>query len=771
MGSDGNLALKVVLSAVDSGLSSMLQSVGGMFGNLSPVLGIAAEAAAALGSAIIGIGVQAVQAASQFQTQMNSIQALTGANSAQMAQYDAQLKQLAINAGVAPAQLASGLYNVLSAGYQGAQAMQVLTLATEDAKIGLTNAGVTTNALTNILASFSVKTKDVTRVNGEMLETVTLGKATFEQYANTITKAASASTQFHVSMETMNAAWATLTSSGISAGQATTDYSQTLSVMYGNIGTVTASLQKNGIAFNETKFNAMSFGDKVQYLNQVLQIANDKHVHITGVTKQAAQAIQTISQHIGTYNSNLAKLSNSQAMAQKTGQAWAITQSGFAQQMSRIQAAGQVLLIDLGQKLLPILTKLAAGVVPIVTNFTNWLTKSGVLHTVLTVVETVVKSITGFIGKLVTGGEKLVSFFQHCQIAALSLLIPLGMIGAILVNMAISAIVAVVAAIPELIAGFIAWAAAAGAAAIATLAAALPVLAIGAAIGVLIAIIILLWQHWSQVTKFLQSAWQAASSWLMNAFKAIGDFFGMIWQKIVDFFRQHIALIIAIVTGPLGALVVLIVTHWQQITQFFQNLWKKVVDVFTNVKSDIGKAINTLWNAIVTIVTTWPGKAVQWGKDMITGFINGIKNMAGGIGNAVQGIGNTISKYLHFSKPDSGPLASADKWMDDFGTLLSSGLTQQVPKLQAAVNLNAKTLAGVGTPPARPGTLPSYGQVPVGNSYSSNVAGGNTHNGDIIIQGAGRSASSIVDEMERRQNLKYRRSGVMGNRTSGGKSN
>ena len=71
-----------------------------------------------------------------------------------------------------------------------------------------------------------------------MLDTVTLGKSTFEQYANSIVKSASSANQFHESMETMNAAFATMTSSGIKAAQASTDFQASLKVMDGNIGAV-----------------------------------------------------------------------------------------------------------------------------------------------------------------------------------------------------------------------------------------------------------------------------------------------------------------------------------------------------------------------------------------------------------------------------------------------------------------------------------------------------------------------------------------------------
>jgi TP901 family phage tail tape measure protein len=331
------------------GVGMAVEGAGSKFG----LLGTAAVAGAAL---LVGFGIKSTQMAADYQQSMNKVQALTGASTDQMKQFDAGLKQLSMDTGVAPKQLSDGLYNVISAGYQGKDAMTVLGLATKDAVIGMTDAKTTTDALTNVMAQFNIKAADATRVNGEMLDTVTLGKSTFEQYATTIVKSASAASQFHVSMETMNAAFATMTSSGIKSAQASTDFQASLKVMDGNIGTVTKSLNKSGIAFDETKFNAMDYGHQVVYLNDALQQANEKHVKVTGVTLQAAQAIQTIAGHIDTYNKDLATLSDKQAMADKTQQAWAITQQGFNVSMERLKATASVVMIDLGQKILPIAT-------------------------------------------------------------------------------------------------------------------------------------------------------------------------------------------------------------------------------------------------------------------------------------------------------------------------------------------------------------------------------------------------------------------------------
>lgn len=299
----------------------------------------------------------------------------------------------------------------------------------------------------------------------------------------------------------------------------------------------------------------------------------------------------------------------------------------------------------------------------------------------------------------IAGAKMAAQFVAQVVKAGISAVITAGqfvgsLIPAIL-SMIADAIVAAASAIPGLIAGLVGATVAAWGFTAALLAN--PITWIVLAVVGLIAVIILLWTHWSQVTKFLQSAWQAASSWLMNAFKAIGSFFSTIWQKIVDFFRQHIALIIAIVTGPLGALVVLIVTHWQQIEGFFSNLWRKVVSIFTAAKTWVGDAVQKLWAGIVSIVTTWPGKALQWGRDLVQNLINGIKSMVGNLGNAVQNIGGTIASFLHFSKPDVGPLATADQWMPDMMKTLQQGIISSTPQLkttlQSSLNLVMRPVA------------------------------------------------------------------------------
>ena len=47
----------------------------------------------------------------------------------------------------------------------------------------------------------------------------------------------------------------------------------------------------------------------------------------------------------------------------------------------------------------------------------------------------------------------------------------------------------------------------------------------------------------------------------------------------------------------------------------------------------------------------------------------------------------SLLSFLHFSKPDEGPLSSIDEWMPHFGDQLATGLTATVPVVQAALHL------------------------------------------------------------------------------------
>lgn len=102
---------------------------------------------------------------------------------------------------------------------------------------------------------------------------------------------------------------------------------------------------------------------------------------------------------------------------------------------------------------------------------------------------------------------------------------------------------------------------------------------------------------------------------------------------------------------------------------------------FTALKSIVNTGINTVKSAFETMKTSIKSvfdnlltNMKQWGKDMIDGFIQGIKDKISAVGDAIGEIADTIASYLHFSVPDIGPLADADTYAPDMMKLFAKGI-------------------------------------------------------------------------------------------------
>lgn len=103
--------------------------------------------------------------------------------------------------------------------------------------------------------------------------------------------------------------------------------------------------------------------------------------------------------------------------------------------------------------------------------------------------------------------------------------------------------------------------------------------------------------------------------------------------------------------------------------------------------SDMGsKTIRQLIDTIKSAVSQLPKLALQWGKDMITGFVKGITSSIGSIINAVKSIGSAIASYLHFSRPDEGPLRQYESWMPDFMKGMARGIEENAWRIDDALD-------------------------------------------------------------------------------------
>lgn len=86
-------------------------------------------------------------------------------------------------------------------------------------------------------------------------------------------------------------------------------------------------------------------------------------------------------------------------------------------------------------------------------------------------------------------------------------------------------------------------------------------------------------------------------------------------------------------------------------------------------------------------------EAVQWGRDLLNGFAQGINERLGALRDSVMNAVNTIKSHLHFSKPDEGPLRDYETWMPDMIKGMADSLDRSAPLLLGKIGNLAEAMS------------------------------------------------------------------------------
>lgn len=138
-----------------------------------------------------------------------------------------------------------------------------------------------------------------------------------------------------------------------------------------------------------------------------------------------------------------------------------------------------------------------------------------------------------------------------------------------------------------------------------------------------------------------------------------------------EWFRNAVNSIITKIKGYWDSFKNKVSSVVNSIKSFFTNLVSGVKTKASQIKNAIVNGINSAVSFIISL----PGKAWEWGKDFIGGFIKGITSKISGLIDKIKGIGSKIRSFLHFSRPDEGPLRDYETWMPDMMKGMAKSLT------------------------------------------------------------------------------------------------
>ena len=170
-----------------------------------------------------------------------------------------------------------------------------------------------------------------------------------------------------------------------------------------------------------------------------------------------------------------------------------------------------------------------------------------------------------------------------------------------------------------------------------------------------------------------------------NVLEGIGEGSPEVIPKIIDFIghilttlAQHIPTLLA---AGLEAAAGLIDGLVQGLTgHSIQDLWNSLVDIVTG----IGETLGNLKDA-----------ALEWGRDLIQNFIDGILDRAAALWDTVTDLAQGLRDFLGFSEPKKGPLSNFHTFAPDMLDLYSEGIEQNTPKVTKSLSKLTGQMADV----------------------------------------------------------------------------
>lgn len=117
---------------------------------------------------------------------------------------------------------AKALYQIVSAGHDGADGMKILEVSAKSAVGGLTDTATAADAITTVLNAYKMSADEASNISDQLFTTVRLGKTTFGELGQSIAQVAPIAASYGVEIDQVLAAVASLTKQGTPTAQAMT---------------------------------------------------------------------------------------------------------------------------------------------------------------------------------------------------------------------------------------------------------------------------------------------------------------------------------------------------------------------------------------------------------------------------------------------------------------------------------------------------------------------------------------------------------------------
>ncbi|MEV6833473.1 phage tail tape measure protein [Streptomyces sp. NPDC051133] len=371
---------------------------------------------------IIGVGaaVASVKMASAFQTATTQLVTSAGETDDKLGMVRKGLLDMAGQVGVKATDLAHAMYYVEAAGYHAADGLTVLKASAQGAAAEGADTTTVAKALTDVLKDYHLGASHAGDITSKMITAVAHGKVSLEDFSSAFANIIPAASAAGISFNDAGAALAEMTNHGFTAQRASQNLAQALRSLLNPTKPMQKAFSEFGVSASEVSkklHGPNGLTDAMQYLSEKASKAGKEGTpefaaalkRLMGTAPGANAALTTTGENFKDTAATIKAMAKSTTDSSGKVKGFAEVQANLGQKVKQLKAGFDSLMIQLGTKL-----------IPIVTSVITWFTKHQQVAVALAEVigGVLALSVVAYATKLVMSAAKTVVSFGKMGVGA-----------------------------------------------------------------------------------------------------------------------------------------------------------------------------------------------------------------------------------------------------------------------------------------------------------------------------------------------------------------